>query len=88
MKTDFLITVPGLKKALRLSTEDVIFVLTVRRKSITWLASEIGEKRTTTSMVLHGHRNSPGVRKKIHEVLARELAQIPKHQRAAILNAA
>lgn len=88
MKTEFLITIPGAQQSLRMSTDDIIYILNVKRKSIAWLAEQIQEKRPITSMVLHGHRSSPAIRKKIHDVIARLLAEIPERQRQALLNVA
>jgi hypothetical protein len=88
MKTEFLIMIPRARKPLLLSDEDIVHLLRMRRKSIAWLAKKIGEKRPITSMVLHGDRPSPFIRKKIHDAIAELLSEIPSRERRAFVKAA
>ena len=81
MATDFRIDLPGKSSPLTLTTDDIKILLFRRRISVSQMASAIGEKRTTASMVLHGHSHSLSVRQKITQYITDLLTQQPQSGR-------
>ncbi|HYP29387.1 MAG TPA: hypothetical protein VE262_21935 [Blastocatellia bacterium] len=81
MATDFRISLPTKSTPLRLTSDDIKILLFKRRVTITMMAEAIGEKRTTTSMVLHGHSHSLAVRQKITQYITQLLIQHPQSGR-------
>jgi hypothetical protein len=81
MATDFRIDLPSKSQHLILTTDDIKILLFRKRVTVTQMAQAIGEKRTTTSMVLHGYSHSPGVRRKIADYITQLITDQSKSGR-------
>lgn len=77
MSNEFKIKIPGSTRAITMSGEDIKILLLRRKKTITDLANLIGKKRNTVSMVLHGHNQTPAIKKAITEKVEEILATPP-----------
>lgn len=78
MSTEFKIRIPGKARAITMSGEEIRILLLRRKKTVTDLAKLIGQKRNTVSMVLHGHNQTPAIRKAITEKVEEILAEAPR----------